>query len=80
MKHTETTTQTENTRHVLTVKEFCERYRIERGLLYRMRRDGRGPDVLQLGRHVVITIEAAREWETRMTVRQRGTEAEATTA
>ncbi|MGF6665302.1 hypothetical protein QF000_006970 [Paraburkholderia atlantica] len=65
----ETTTHAESTPPVLTIEEFCERYRIERGLLFRMRRDGRGPDVLQLGRRVLITLEAAREWEVRMTRR-----------
>ncbi|WP_368620535.1 hypothetical protein [Paraburkholderia sp. BR13444] len=34
-----------------------------------MRRDGRGPDVVQVGRRVLITHEAAREWQEARTVR-----------
>ncbi|WP_429548593.1 hypothetical protein [Paraburkholderia youngii] len=58
-----------NTPPVLTVEEFCGRYRIERSSFFRMRRDGCGPDVLQIRRRVLITLEAAREWEARMTRR-----------
>jgi hypothetical protein len=50
----------------MTIAEFCKRYHINRVTLYKMRRDGTGPEVLSIGCKVLITYRAAHEWEARM--------------
>ncbi|MBB5426170.1 hypothetical protein QF000_005394 [Paraburkholderia atlantica] len=59
----------------MTIAQFCEIYHVSRVGLYKLRRHGLGPAELQLGRKVLITYAAAREWEARMT--KRHTEAQA---
>ncbi|MEX3842606.1 hypothetical protein [Paraburkholderia sp. BR10882] len=61
----------------MTMTEFCERYKIDRGTLYHMRREGIAPDVVLIGRKVLITYAAAREWERRMVGRTREATADA---
>jgi|GEM_PF-2340398 len=53
----------------MTIAEFCARYHINRVTLFKLRRSGLGPDTLQIGRKVLITFEAAKAWEARMTAR-----------
>ena len=50
---------------VMTIDEFCAKYRIARLTLYKMRHDGTGPDVIAIGRKLLITQRAALEWEQR---------------
>jgi hypothetical protein len=50
----------------MTIAEFCARYHINRVTLYKMRRDGIGPNVLLIGRKVLITYRAALEWQENM--------------
>lgn len=57
----------------MTIAEFCARYHINRVTLYKMRRDGIGPEVLLIGRKVLITYRAALEWQERMIERSRTT-------
>ncbi|MFL9936305.1 helix-turn-helix domain-containing protein [Paraburkholderia sp. RL18-103-BIB-C] len=57
----------------MTIAEFCARYHINRVTLYKMRRDGIGPEVLLIGRKVLITYRAALEWQQRMIERSRAT-------
>ena len=48
---------------MLTVSEFCERYRICRRTFYRLVADGRGPRVVKVGkRSIRISEAAAAEW------------------
>lgn len=60
----------------LTVSEFCDAERISKVHYYNLKRRGEGPDEVRIGRRAVITPEAKREWEARMT--KRGIEADAT--
>ena len=45
-----------------TVEQFLRRYPISRTSLYREWRNGGGPKRCRVGRRILITAEAAREW------------------
>lgn len=49
-----------------TVPEFCSAHRISRALFYILRRDGRGPRVMKVGKRTLISGEAANEWRREM--------------
>ncbi|MEX3839860.1 hypothetical protein [Paraburkholderia sp. BR10882] len=55
----------------MTQVEFCARYHIDRCTFYLMRKRGDAPDVVMIGRKVLVTYKAAREWERRMEERAR---------
>jgi hypothetical protein len=46
-----------------TVAEFCQAYRISRSKLYQLWDVGIGPRVLKIGAKILITIDAARDWQ-----------------
>ena len=49
-----------------TIAEFCQAYRVSRAELYEMWKAGTGPRRTRKGiKGVIITIEAALEWERR---------------
>ena len=45
-----------------TIREFCARHRLSMSMYYKMRTQGRGPREMHVGRHVVISREAAAKW------------------
>lgn len=47
---------------VLSIKDFCARYRISRNCLYNLWSCGEGPAVMRVGRRRLISVEAAAEW------------------
>ncbi|MBB5456902.1 hypothetical protein [Paraburkholderia sp. Cpub6] len=47
----------------MTQKEFCERYRLDRVTLYHLRRKGLGPEVMMVGKKILITYRAALDWQ-----------------
>ncbi len=47
----------------LSVKDFCEAYNISKSFLYRLKREGKGPRMMRIGRRTLISAEAAREWQ-----------------
>lgn len=47
---------------MLTVDEFCQRYRICRTTFYRLRTEGKGPRVVKIGKCTRISEQAANEW------------------
>jgi excisionase family DNA binding protein len=49
-----------------TVDEFCERFNISRSFFYKLRRDGRGPKIMKIGRLTRISPEAADEFRRRI--------------
>jgi hypothetical protein len=51
---------------VYTIKSFCSHYGFTTVHLWMLRKEGRGPRVMKLGRRVVITKQAALEWEAAM--------------
>lgn len=50
----------------LTIGKFCKRNNMSRGQYYKMRAQGLAPKEMHLGRKVLISIEAAREWRRRI--------------
>jgi hypothetical protein len=55
----------------LSLREFCEAYGVNRATLFKLRRQGLGPEELLVGRRVLISHAAAFEWELRMQARAR---------
>ncbi|QGS30215.1 hypothetical protein [Cupriavidus metallidurans] len=53
----------------MTLAQFCRRYNLDRSTVFKLRRDGLGPDEIQIGRKILITHRAAVEWELQMTLR-----------
>ncbi|MCK1619547.1 helix-turn-helix domain-containing protein [Bradyrhizobium sp. 159] len=47
---------------MLTVDEFCQRYRICRATFYRLRAEGKGPRIVKIGKCTRISEAAASEW------------------
>ena len=45
-----------------SVSEFCREHNISRGLFYNLRRAGRGPRVMKIGRRTLVSHAAAEEW------------------
>jgi hypothetical protein len=46
-----------------SIKEFCRAYRISEALYFKMKREGKGPRELHVGGRVIISIEAAANWQ-----------------
>lgn len=63
--------QNSNTKHVddlaFSIESFCRAHDISKPLFYSMMKSGTGPDVMHIGRRVLIPIEAATAWRQRMT-------------
>ena len=49
-----------------SVNQFCEAYGLSRSSFYRMLREGLAPAIIRVGRRVLVSIEAARDWERTM--------------
>ncbi|GMO36545.1 helix-turn-helix transcriptional regulator [Bradyrhizobium ottawaense] len=47
---------------MLTVEEFCRRYRIHRATFYRRCAEGKGPRVVKIGKCTRISEAAAADW------------------
>lgn len=45
-----------------TVAQFCDDYCISRTHFYQLIKDGKGPDLMKLGRRTLISAEAAARW------------------
>jgi predicted DNA-binding transcriptional regulator AlpA len=54
--------------HVLTVDQFCEVHSISRAFFNKLRKQGQAPDLIRVGRRVLISDEAAGAWRLRHTV------------
>lgn len=51
---------------VFTVNSFCEAHCISRTHLYSLDKAGQGPRRMKVGRRVLISAEAARDWRAEM--------------
>lgn len=51
---------------VCTVPEFCKRHRISISTYHKLKKEGRGPRVMQPGAQARITREAAADWRKKM--------------
>lgn len=45
-----------------SIPEFCDAHGVSRSFYFLLRKDGRGPRELRVGRRVLITRDAAAEW------------------
>ncbi|VAW71462.1 hypothetical protein MNBD_GAMMA13-1870 [hydrothermal vent metagenome] len=44
------------------IADFCATYGISRALFYKLKKDNRAPQTFNLGRRVLISRQAARNW------------------
>lgn len=51
---------------VFTVATFCSAHQISRTHLYTLDKSGNGPRRMKVGRRVLISAEAARDWREQM--------------
>ena len=49
-----------------SVPEFCDLHRFSRAHLYKLWKDGLGPDRMRVGGRTLISAEAAARWRQRM--------------
>lgn len=49
-----------------SVESFCKSNGISRSLFYKLRRQGRAPRIMKIGRRTLISEEAASEWRRAM--------------
>ena len=54
-------------RAAFTIDEFCWAHGFSRASYYNMKVRGEGPEEARVGRHVIITAEAAARWRRRRT-------------
>jgi len=45
-----------------SIRTFCAAHHISEAMFFKLREMGIGPDVMQVGRRVLITFEAAARW------------------
>jgi hypothetical protein len=55
------------TLRAFSISQFCLAYGLGRSTYYRLRAQGLAPRELACGKRALITIDAAEEWERRMT-------------
>lgn len=49
--------------YALSVESFCEQYGISRSFFYKLRRQGKAPRTMTIGRRRLITPDAIAEWQ-----------------
>lgn len=54
----------------LSVKRFCEMFGISRSFFYKMLKEGKGPQIMKIGKRTLVSSEAAEEWQKKMTLNQ----------
>lgn len=52
-----------------SLQEFCKLHNLSRTKLYSLFLQGDGPDTMSIGRHRIISVEAAAAWRRKMTER-----------
>ena len=58
----------------LSVREFCEVHGIGIATYYRLKARGEGPEEMRAGARVLISVEAAKRWRQKRTVRKPATQ------
>lgn len=49
-----------------TINDFCKAYSISRSLFYKLKDQDKAPKTFTLGKRVLISSEAAQEWQASM--------------
>ncbi|MBX3708270.1 MAG: hypothetical protein KIT56_03485 [Gammaproteobacteria bacterium] len=50
----------------LSIPEFCYAENISRSLFYKLKKEGNAPRLMRVGRRILISIEAAKDWRKQM--------------
>ena len=53
---------------IYSVIEFCHIHGISRGTLYNLRKEGKAPKMIKLGRRVLISKESVQKWRKKMEI------------
>jgi hypothetical protein len=51
----------------MSIPQFCDRHGISEAFYHELRKRGEGPDTMQVGARVLISIEAAARWRAERT-------------
>jgi len=51
-----------NPGEAFSIPTFCKLYGISRALFYKLKKNGNGPQTFHVGRRVLISRQAAKEW------------------
>jgi hypothetical protein len=46
----------------MSIKQFCDRHSISEAFYYELRKEGKGPDTMDVDGRVLISNEAAARW------------------
>lgn len=49
-----------------SIPQFCSAHNISRGLFYLLKKEGRAPAIMKVGRRTLISTDAAAAWRKRM--------------
>lgn len=60
--------------NALTINDFCEAYSISRSYFYKLKEQNRAPKTFTLGRKVLISRQAAEEWQRTVEISAQGGE------
>ena len=58
----------------LTVAQLCARNQISRVHFYELRKHGRGPKIMKMGRRTLITLQSESDWHAQMEAASLGVE------
>lgn len=54
------------TKEAISIDEFCAAHDLSRATFYSLRKEGKAPRVMVVGRRVLISTDSAREWRERI--------------
>lgn len=56
----------ETERQAYSIENFCKTHDLSRSAFYDLQKVGKAPAIMRVGRRVLISAEAAREWREKM--------------
>jgi hypothetical protein len=59
-----------DTSQAYSIQKFCENHDISKALFYKLRKEGKAPATIKLGRRTLVTIEAAQAWRHNLSLGQ----------
>ncbi len=54
------------TTHAQSIQEFCQANGISQSFFYKLRKQGKAPKIMRVGRRTLISADAAQEWRKEM--------------
>lgn len=58
-----------NQKPTYSVNEFCVDHNMGKTTFYALLNDGKGPDIIKLGRRTIITAESAKRWREKLSMK-----------